>query len=123
VASEDLVQSADALCKTMNGIIKLWALGAVNTLKREVTPGNPVVVKPVGALPVAVIIVIVATIAAAIIAWCVVSMTKQLEVNRQMKRMCEDAVRRQDKLAPEVCADLLKGYSYDTAGDAGPVVS
>ncbi len=120
VAPEDIVKSADDLCKTMNGIIKLWDLGALNTLKREATPVTPVVVKPVGALPVAVVIVIVATVAAAIIAWCVVSMTKQLEVNRQMKMICEDAVRRQDKHALEVCADLLKVNSVATGGEGGP---
>lgn len=120
VAPEDIVKSADELCKTMNGIIKLWDLGALNSLKREFTPGTPVIVKPVGAIPVAVIIVIVATLAAAIIAWCVVAMTKQLEVNRQMKLICEDAVRRQDKHALEVCAELLKVNSVATGGDEGP---
>lgn len=119
VAPEDIVKNADELCKTMNGIIKLWDLGALNTLKREVTPATPVIVKPVGALPVAVIVVIVATVAAAIIAWCVVSLTKQLAVNRQMKRICEDAVQRQDKHALKVCADLLKVNSVATGGEAG----
>src|SRR5690606_21253051 len=120
VAPEDIVKSADDLCKTMNGIIKLWDLGALNTLKREVTPGTPVVVKPVGALPVAVIIVIVATIAAAIMPWCAVAMTKQLAANREMTMICEDAVRRQYKHAREVCAALLTGNSVATGGEAGP---
>lgn len=120
VAPEDIVKSADDLCKTMNGIIKLWDMGALNTIKRESIPGEPVIVKPVGALPAAVIIAIVATAVAGIIAWCVVATTKQLEVNRQMKLICEDAVQRQDKHALEVCAELLKVNSVATSGDDGP---
>lgn len=119
VAPEDIVNSADELCKTMNGVIQLWDVGALNSLKREQLP--PVVVQPVGAIPAAVVVIIVATIAAAILAWCVVSMTKQLEVNRQMKLICEDAVRRQDKHALEVCAELLKVNTVATGGEGGPM--
>ncbi len=120
VAPEDIVKNADDLCKTMNGIIHLWDLGALNTLKRNPTPTTPVITQPVGALPVAVVVVIFATIAVGIIAWCVVSVIKQLEVNRQMKLICEDAVRRQDKHALEVCAELLKVNSVATGGEGGP---
>jgi hypothetical protein len=112
VAPEDIVDSADDLCKTMNGIIKLWDFGALNTLKREASP--------VGAAPVAIIVVIAATMAAAIVAWCVVAVTKQLEVNRQMKLICEDAVKRQDKHALAVCEELLKVNSVATGGADGP---
>lgn len=119
VAPEDIVNSADELCKTMNGVIQLWDVGALNSLKRDQLP--PVVAQPVGAIPAAVIVIIVATIAAAILAWCVVSMTKQLEVNRQMKLICEDAVRRQDKHALEVCAELLKVNTVATGGEGGPM--
>jgi hypothetical protein len=118
VAPEDIVSSADQLCKTMNGIIQMWDLGALDTLKRQQLPVSPVVVQPVGAIPAAIVVVVFATVAAGIIAWCVVSMTKQLEVNRQMKLICEDAIRRQDKHAMETCVELLKVNSVATG--AGP---
>lgn len=119
VASEDIVESADNLMKTMNGVVQLWDMGALDTLKKP-TGSPPVVVQAsgLGAIPAAVVIAIFATLAVGIIAWCVVAMTKQLEVNRQMKAICEDAVRRQDKFAMENCMELLKINSVST--DGGP---
>jgi len=114
IAPEDIVESADNLMKTMNGIIKLWYLGAFNTLKRQTA------IEPVGALPVvpAIVIAVSATAAVGIIAWCIVAMTKQTAVNLHMRAICEDAITSGDSQSKKDCIELLKINAVST--DGGP---
>lgn len=116
IAPEDIVESADNLMKTMNGIIKLWYLGAFNTLKRQ-SATDPAV----GALPIvpAIVIAVSATAAVGIIAWCIVAMTKQTAVNLHMRAICEDAITRDDIKAKKDCIELLKINAVST--DGGPL--
>jgi len=101
VAPEDIVESADNITKTLNGLAMLADMGVLDPLKRHGTAS-------VGAISAGVIIAVVLVVAVAIIAWCAVAMTKQSVVNRNLRLICEEAIRRGDPKRLDECAELLR---------------
>lgn len=112
VAPEDIIASADNITKTFNALADLAEMGALDPLK----PGAPAAT---GAVPVGVVIAISAVLAVGIIAWCVVSVTQQIETNRAIKLLCEEAIRSGDEAGRERCAELVK--LNITATQGGPI--
>lgn len=77
VAPEDIVESADNLVKTLNGLTKLGEMGLLDPLKKKV--------QATSGIPAGVAIAILVVLGIAIIAWCVVALTAQMEVNRNIR--------------------------------------
>jgi hypothetical protein len=121
VAPEDIVQNADAIVKTFNGLAQMAEMGVLNSLMRvPATPPAPGVAEEVvegtGAIPVGVVIAIAVVLAVAIIAWCIVTVSKQQEVNRALRLMCDEAARTGTTEDKDRCAELVR---LSTTADSG----
>lgn len=107
VAPEDIVESAEVITKTFNGLADLADMGVLDPLRRETSEPSGAELAPMGAVPVAVVVAIVAVVGVGIIAWCIVAVMKQIETNRAIRELCRDAATgsEEDK---ERCAELVK---------------
>lgn len=99
-APEDIVESATNVTKTLNGLARLGEIGLLNPLKKNA--------QATAGIPAGVAIALLVVVGIGILAWCVVALTAQMEVNRNVRRICEDAERRNDKDAYNRCIELLK---------------
>lgn len=108
VAPEDIVESADVITKTFNALADLAEMGVLDPLKPSAaTPSRGAQLASMGAIPVGVVVAIVAVVGIGIIAWCIVAVMKQMETNRAIRALCQDAAAgsEEDK---ERCAELVK---------------
>ena len=84
VAPEDIVESADLVCRALNGLAMLGEEGALDPLKPQAA----------GAVPIGVVVAlsVAGVIAVGIIAWMVIAIQKQGSFNKIADLVCTDAL-------------------------------
>lgn len=102
IPGEVIVQSADNLAKTLNGLAILGEIGALDALKPEAPPATGT---PISAV---ITISIASVFAVGVICFMLVTMQQQVGFNRNVRLVCEDAVKRQDKSMLDRCQALLE---------------